>query len=349
VNDHPQLEKKFKGEGPVLDDLEWDVKSYFCLAGAMHDAAVTAWGVKGWYDYIRPISAIRYMAGLGQSSDTALPSYHPGGIHLKPGYIELVQLGDTLAGDSNQHVGKVKLYAWKGPEYINDPKMDEAGVDWILAENWWPYQRPTFITPPFAGYVSGHSTYSRAAAEVLTLLTGTEYFPGGMGEFLAEKNKFLVFEEGPSEDIRLQWATYRDASDQCSLSRIWGGIHPPADDVPGRLMGIEVGEDAFYLAETYFQRSFIGIEDKGNEAALHSEVYPNPVANALHIRFEIPRGQVSIAALDMNGRLIAEQQANVTEVNQVVALETEGWTKGVYVVRITTRGGEIEMHRVVKY
>ena len=28
---------------------------------------------------------------------------------------------------------------------------DVAGVDWILAENWWPYQRPTFVTPPFAG------------------------------------------------------------------------------------------------------------------------------------------------------------------------------------------------------
>ncbi|WNH10597.1 hypothetical protein [Thalassobellus suaedae] len=57
------------------------------------------------------------------------------------------------------------------------------------------YQRPTFVTPPFAGYVSGHSTYSRAAAEVMTLLTGDAYFPGGMGEFLAKKNEFLVFEE----------------------------------------------------------------------------------------------------------------------------------------------------------
>jgi len=74
---------------------------------------------------------------------------------------------------------------------------------------------------------SGHSTFSRAAAEVLTLLTGDAYFPGGLGEFTARKNEFLVFEEGPSVDITLQWATYRDASDQSSLSRIWGGIHPP--------------------------------------------------------------------------------------------------------------------------
>ena len=43
------------GIGPVLDNLEWDVKVYLVLGGAMHDVAITAWGVKGWYDYIRPI------------------------------------------------------------------------------------------------------------------------------------------------------------------------------------------------------------------------------------------------------------------------------------------------------
>jgi hypothetical protein len=154
-----------------------------------------------------------------------------------------------LEGFIGQHLGKIKVKAWKGPNYIIDPDNDEAGVDWILAENWWPYQRPSFVTPPFAGYISGHSTYSRAAAELMTLLTGDEYFPGGMGEFLAPQNEFLVFEDGPSMDITLQWATYRDASDQCSLSRIWGGIHPPADDIPGRLIGAVLGVEAFEFAE----------------------------------------------------------------------------------------------------
>ena len=46
---------------------------------------------------------------------------------------------------------------------------------------------------------------------------------------------------------------FRDASDQCSLSRIWGGIHPPQDDIPGRLIGIQVGEDAFEHARGYFE------------------------------------------------------------------------------------------------
>ncbi|MDH3441067.1 MAG: hypothetical protein OEM63_09965, partial [Gammaproteobacteria bacterium] len=59
-------------------------------------------------------------------------------------------------------------------------------------------------------------------------------------------------EEGPSVDMTLQWATYRDASDQTSLSRLWGGIHPPADDIPGRIIGEQIGLDAFSLARQYF-------------------------------------------------------------------------------------------------
>ena len=272
VNDHEQTMKKLAGTGEELSTLEWDIKSYFTLGGAMHDAAISAWSVKGWYDYIRPISAIRYMSSLGQSSDENLPNYHVAGIPLKNGYIEIISDTDPIRGNNNQHVGKIKLKAWKGHNYISNPQTDLAGVDWILAENWWPYQKPSFVTPPFAGYVSGHSTFSRAAAEVLTLLTGDEYFPGGMGEFIAKKDDFLKFEKGPSVDVKLQWATYRDASDQTSLSRIWGGIHPPADDLLGREIGEKIGISAFSKAMSYF-------ENETNEDSEITEdliVFPNP-------------------------------------------------------------------------
>ncbi|MDG1261233.1 MAG: T9SS type A sorting domain-containing protein [Flavobacteriales bacterium] len=252
VSDNPLLEKRWNGQGPILDDLQWDVKTYLTLGGGMHDCAISAWGIKGYYDYSRPVSAIRFMAEKGQCSDEGLPNYHPDGFPLIPGYVELVEEGDPLAGDANEFVGEVKLFTWRGPDYITNELFDQAGVGWILAKNWYPYQRPTFVTPPFAGYVSGHSVYSRCAAELMTLMTGDEYFPGGMSNFVAEQNEFLVFEEGPSTDIILQWATYRDASDQTSLSRIWGGIHPPADDVPGRKIGLQIAPEVFTLAESYF-------------------------------------------------------------------------------------------------
>lgn len=252
ISDDPLYEKKWAGQGPVLDDLEYDVKAYLTLGGSMHDAAIAAWSHKGWYDYVRPVSAIRYMADQGQSSDTSLANFSAKGIPLVPGFIEVVMAGDSLAGANNEHIGKIKLYTWRGPSYISNPLTDMSGVGWILAENWWPYQRPTFVTPPFAGYISGHSTFSRTAAEVMTAITGNPYFPGGMSNFVAEQNEFLKFEEGPSETIVLQWATYKDASDQCSLSRIWGGIHPPMDDIAGRKIGIELGAEAFGLTNNLF-------------------------------------------------------------------------------------------------
>ncbi len=258
VSDHPDVEHRIAGAGPEVNRLEWDVKLYLTMGGAMHDCAVAAWGVKGWYDYIRPVSAIRAMADLGQSSDPGQPGYHPAGIPLLADVIEVVTTASAAPGQRHEHlagnenVGKIAVLAWRGPDFIGDPDATTAGVGWILAENWWPYQRPSFVTPPFAGYVSGHSTYSRAAAAVMTQFTGDEYFPGGLGEFFAPQNEFLVFEDGPSTDITLQWATYFDAADECSLSRIYGGIHPRADDIPGRLMGSEIGPDAVAQATAYF-------------------------------------------------------------------------------------------------
>ena len=252
VTDQPTFERKWQGVGSDLDPLEYDVKAHLALSGGMHDAAICAWSLKGYYDYIRPVSAVRYMADEGQSSDENLASYDPNGIPLLPGYIELVEVGDPLAGQWNENVGKIKLFTWRGHEYITDPLTEVAGVGWILAENWWPYQRPTFVTPPFAGFVSGHSTFSRAGARIMEYMTGSEYFPGGLGEFQALQNEYLKFEEGPSTTITLQWASYRDAADQCSLSRLWGGIHPPIDDIPGRLIGEQVGLLAFDFADSIY-------------------------------------------------------------------------------------------------
>ena len=230
------------------------MKAYFALGGAMHDAAITAWGIKGWYDCIRPISAIRAMADRGQSSrPESRRHYHPDGLPLVPGHIELVAGWRPARGrERTQTSARSSSTPGAARPHIPDPPTTPAGVGWILAENWWPYQRPTFVTPPFPGYISGHSTYSRAAAEVMTLFTGDEYFPGGMSQFAIRKNQFLVFEEGPSVDMTLQWATYRDAAEQCSLSRIWGGIHPPIDDMPGRRIGIEIGTTAYDFAKGYF-------------------------------------------------------------------------------------------------
>jgi len=317
VSDQPTFERKWKGMGPVLSALEFDVKAQLALGGTVHDAAICAWSLKGYYDYLRPVSAIRYMADQGQSSDTNEVNYSPNGIPLLPGYIEVVQLGDTLAGQWNEHLGKIKVNTWRGHDYITNIQTEIAGVGWILAENWWPYQRPTFVTPPFAGFVSGHSTFSRAAAHTMEFITGSPYFPGGMGEFLAPKNEYLQFEAGPSDTIRLQWASYKDASDQCSLSRIWGGIHPPIDDIPGRKIGDIVGPMASLFADSIFS-----IEHPALIATICSDSLINraDIGNQFTIDFTFNVGMdTSIAP---NFTLITPLLSSATAVNQIVWIDS---------------------------
>lgn len=329
VMDHPMFTYLWEGRYEIAQ-LEYDIRAFFTLGGAMHDAAIAAWGAKGWYDYIRPVSALRYMASQGQSSQTELDNYHPHGLPLIDGYIELIAEDETDIGD----VGDVKILAWRGPDFIENPDTDVAKVGWIDAKRWWPYQRPTFVTPPFAGYVSGHSTFSRAAAEVLTMMTGDEYFPGGMGVFEIKQDSFLVFERGPSVDMQLQWATYRDASDQTSLSRIWGGIHPPQDDIPGRLMGIKIGVDAFDKALSFFDDFTTDTPEVPIVEDMIS-LYPNPTAanTYLHLDTSIdgPK-EIYIEVFDMLGRRV---RAELIRPN-ITSLDLRGILPGKYVVRAST-------------
>jgi len=324
VSDHPLVVKKIGGQGSLVSDLEWDVKSYLALGGAMHDCAVDTWGIKGYYDYVRPISAIRYMAGKGQSSDASLPNYDPYGIPLIDGLIELIEVGDLLAGVNDENVGQVKIYAWKGPDFITDPSTDVAGVDWILGTHWWPYQRGTFVTPPFAGYVSGHSTFSRAAAEVLTQLTGDEFFPGGMGTFDVAQNEFLVFEQGPTENMTLQWATYRDASDQTSLSRIWGGIHPPIDDIRGRIIGEKIGIEAFNLAMNYFNNTSFADNDS-------ITLYPIPFQDNISLNQNYI-GNLTFELYGLDGKRIYNE--SVSQNSSEVNIELPYLSTGIYVAKV---------------
>jgi hypothetical protein len=227
------------GSGGVVDRLEWDVKLYLALNGAVHDAAIAAWGAKRAYDTARPISIVRYLASRGE-----LP--------VVRGLVERITPQTSRRGAPHaalrDHVGELAVRTWRGnPE---DPTTQVGGVGWIRAAEWVPYQLPTFVSPAFAGFVSGHSTFSRAAAEVLSAFTGSESFPGGLLEWNVERGAFRN-ERGPDRELTLQWATYADAADDAGLSRLLGGIHVPSDDVRGRRLGFECGRDAWELAQRY--------------------------------------------------------------------------------------------------
>ncbi|CAH0999267.1 hypothetical protein LEM8419_00564 [Neolewinella maritima] len=328
VMDHPLFERKLHGEGEVLDALEYDVKAYLTLGGAMHDAAITAWSIKGKYDYVRPITAIRYLALFGQASVPSHPSYNARGLRLDPGFIELANGADEVVNDTT--LLQVKARAWIGNTFVDSSPGGYAGVDWINPFVWEPYQRPNFVTPNFAGYVSGHSTFSSAAATVLEHLTGSPYFPGGLGEFVAERNEFLVFERGPSVDVVLQWATYQDAASETSLSRIWGGIHPPVDDIPGRRIGPLVARDAYTLADKIFAQEALVLSTEDSGTVLPATLYPNPARAGTQVRVQLPASGVE--RLDLYSSLGQRMQRVVVRGDGTAHIETDALVAGVYLL-----------------
>ena len=187
------------------------------------------------------------MGGKGQSSDRSQPAYDPEGLPLEPGLVEVITDATTAPGQRHAalkgHEGEIAVRAWQA--YPKNPKADTAGVGWILASEWVPYQMKTFVTPAFPAYISGHSTFSRAAAEVMTAMTGSEFFPGGQSGYTAKAGS-LKFENGPSADVPLQWATYFDAADQAGRFAPVGRDphrrrrpHGPGDRLRGRDRGLE--------------------------------------------------------------------------------------------------------------
>lgn len=311
-------EKRLYGDGPLLDGLAWDVHLYFALNGALHDAAIAAWAAKRYYDYVRPVTLIRHMGALGQSSDPEGPSYHTDGLPLEPGLVELVTEASAAPGGHHahlrEHIGKIALYCWRGePE---DPETEVGGVGWIAASKWMPYQRFSFVTPPFAAYVSGHSAFSRAAAEVLSAFTGSPYFPGGEHHYEFVEGDFLHFETGPTETVRLTWARYYDAADEAGLSRIYGGIHVPADDFEGRIVGSAAGLGAWEKARGYFEGTAAPLSWRIENAEHHS-------------LFEDPRAGRMRWGMDATGRPLVRMRlpAGLTENRMRVSLSTdlESW------------------------
>ncbi len=85
------------------------------------------------------------------------------------------------------------------------------------------------VTPPFPDYVSGHSTFSAAAATVLPLFYGTQDLPFTTG------SDFLP-------GVYRSFSTCLDAAEEAALSRIYGGIHFRSASEDGLQAGVSIGE-----------------------------------------------------------------------------------------------------------
>jgi hypothetical protein len=110
--------------------------------------------------------------------------------------------------------------------YIRPETVINSSID----QEWRPYIQ----TPPFPSYTSGHSTISAAAAEVMT-----EYF----GDKLSFTDTSLLEFGIANREIK----SFREAAQEASISRLYGGIHYRFDLDAGNESGMKIGKNIVEL------------------------------------------------------------------------------------------------------
>src|SRR5262249_54493970 len=103
---------------------------------------------------------------------------------------------------------------------------DEAGNPAVVQDPTW---QPLIITPPFPSYVSGHSTFSAAAAEILASVFGDNFAFSYTDSSL-----------GSLPGITRDYASFLQAAQEAGESRIYGGIHYEFDNQDGLAAGTNV-------------------------------------------------------------------------------------------------------------
>jgi hypothetical protein len=87
-------------------------------------------------------------------------------------------------------------------------------------------------TPPFPDYVSGHSTFSGAAARVLALFFGTDRVA------FSSRSDFLP-------GVVRHFSSFSAAAAEAAISRLYGGIHYRSANQDGLTAGLQIGEWTF--------------------------------------------------------------------------------------------------------
>lgn len=141
-----------------------------------------------------------------------------------------------------QYYADAELEGWCGPG---------KGVQKIASSKWMPYSPETFITPPFPGYVSGHSTVSAACAKALELFTGSDTFG-----FVERRNPGILTEpeaECAKSEVELPLPTFSATAEMAGISRVMGGYHIQADNIEGLILGRKVAEFMWPRIQAYFE------------------------------------------------------------------------------------------------
>jgi hypothetical protein len=141
-----------------------------------------------------------------------------------------------------------QYYAGKEIEGWCGPGKD---VNKIASDRWHPYSPATFVTPPFPGYVSGHSTVSAACAKTLELFTGSDTFG-----FVERRHPGILTEpdaECAKAEVELPLPTFTATAEMAGISRIMGGYHIQADNIAGLDLGRKVAQFLWPKVRGYWE------------------------------------------------------------------------------------------------
>jgi len=136
------------------------------------------------------------------------------------------------------------------------------GIQDMEGRRWRPYQPLVMVTPPFPEFVSGHSTFSAAAAEILRRFTGSDVF--GYSATLDPGSSRVEPGTFPEQPVTLSWSTFSEAADQAGMSRRYCGIHFRAGDLAGRKLGRQVGIQVWERGQHYV----FGVSDRSRQSRL---------------------------------------------------------------------------------
>jgi vanadium-dependent haloperoxidase-like protein/uncharacterized protein DUF6851 len=129
------------------------------------------------------------------------------------------------------------IKAWAGPF---------QGTKDIPAEQFNSY----IPTPPHPDYVSGHSTFTAAAAQILRSFTGSDAL--NLTVTVQVGSSFVEHGAVPAKPVQLGWSTLTAAANEAGISREYGGIHFRDADAHGLNLGRAVGTNTWNRARTYF-------------------------------------------------------------------------------------------------
>jgi len=110
------------------------------------------------------------------------------------------------------------------------PNADTDGNPDTVSDPTWT---PLLVTPNFPEYISGHSTFSGAAAAVLAAFFGSDQIP-----FTTTSEDLPGVSRG--------YGSFSQAAEEAGMSRIYGGIHFMSANLNGLASGAQLGG---YIAE----------------------------------------------------------------------------------------------------